>query len=405
MAKGKDVKNYTWTGRDKQGRERSGTMQAPNEMVLKAYISKQGITQLTVKEVAKPLYESKGRIKSKDVLFFTRQMATMLRAGMPVLRSLQLVADSIDKPIIMREMVQDIHTAIENGASFAEALGQHSRYFDALYTGLVAAGEEAGVLEDTMDRIAVNLEKGEATKKKIKKALQYPIIVMVFAVIVTAILLIKVVPTFASFFIENGGRLPAFTQMVVDMSDFMIHKGIFLLIAFIVFIMAFMYLKRNNKSFNRQVNIISFKLPIFGGVLKCGANARFARTLSTLFGSGVPMIQGLEATAPATGSVIYERAILEMREDVANGQQLSFAMRNTTLFPTVAIQMTAIGEESGNLGDMLGRVASFYEEELDWRIDGLTTMIEPLIMAFLAVVVGGLVIAMYLPIFNMGSLF
>lgn len=400
-----DVKTYLWSGKDKRGRDVSGEMQAPNEIVLKAYISKQGISGLTVKEKPKPLYESEGRIKSKDIVFFTRQMATMLRAGMPVLRSLQLVADSIEKPIRMRKLVQSLHDSIENGASLAEALKEHPIYFDGLYCSLVAAGEEAGVLEETMDKIAINLEKGEATKKKIKKALTYPAIVIVFAFIVTAILLVKVVPTFADFFISNGGNLPAFTQMVVNMSEFAIHKGWMFVVVFVVFITGFLYIKKRNKMVQEKTNIVAFKLPIIGGVLRCGANARFARTLSTLFSAGVPMIQGLESTAPATGSVIYERATYEMKEDVSNGQQLSFAMRNTQLFPTVAVQMTAIGEESGNLGDMLARVATFYEEELDWRIDNLTTMIEPMIMAFLAIVVGGLVIAMYLPIFNMGSLF
>ncbi|UJF23710.1 type II secretion system F family protein [Suttonella sp. R2A3] len=383
----------------------NGTMDAQNDAILKATLSKQGLTHVSVKEKPKPIYESKGRIKSKDVLFFTRQMATMLRAGMPALRALDLVGQSIEKPKKMRDMVFDIHDRIQNGATFAEALAAHPIQFDSLYTSLVAAGEDAGMLESTMDNIALNMEKGEATKKKVKKALTYPAIVMIFAVVVTAILLIKVVPVFADFFESNGGELPAVTQMVVSISDFMVNYGVYILVVLVALVAAFIYAKKRNKRLQEGANKFAFKIPIIGGILKCGANARFARTLATLFNAGVPMLRGLSSTAPATGSPIYEAAVYDIRENVQNGQQLSFAMKNTNLFPTIAVQMTAIGEESGNLGEMLGRVANFYEEELDWRIDNLTSMIEPFIMAFLAVVVGGLLIAMYMPIFNLGSMF
>ena len=361
---------------------------------------------MTVKVKPKPLFgESKGKIKSTDIVFFTRQMATMLRAGMPVMRALQLVGESIEKPKRMQEMIFDIYASIENGATFAEALKKYPLYFNDLYTSLVAAGEEAGMLEQTMDDIAVNLEKAEATKKKVKKALTYPAIVLVFAVIVTAILMIKVVPVFADFFESNGGNLPAPTKFVMGVSNFMIDKGVFLLVAIVFFISAIIYLKNRNKAFADKLNRLTLKLPMIGGILRCGANARFARTMATLFNAGVSLMKALAATAPATGSIVYEEAVYEIRDDVQNGQQMSFAMKNTGLFPTIAVQMTAIGEESGNLGEMLGRVGAFYEEELDWRIDALTSTIEPMIMAFLAVVVGGLLIAMYMPIFNLGSMF
>lgn len=401
----KELKTYQWKGKNKQGKDTSGETDAPNEAVLKAFLARQGLVSITVKEKPKPLFESKGKIKSKDIVFFTRQMATMLRAGMPVMRALDLVGQSIEKPIKMREMVFDVHDRIQNGATFAEALSAHPLYFDNLYTSLVAAGEDAGMLETTMDNIGVNLEKGEVTKKKVKKALTYPAIVMVFAVVVTAVLMIKVVPVFAQFFLENGGELPAITQFVVTLSNFFVDKGVYILFLIIAAASCFIYFKRRNKKFQSWVNRASFRLPIIGGILRCGANARFARTMSTLFNAGVPLMKGLEATAPATGSVMYEEAVYEIRDDVQNGQQMSFAMKNTGLFPTIAVQMTAIGEESGNLGEMLGRVASFYEEELDWRIDNLTAMIEPMIMAFLAIVVGGLLIAMYMPIFNLGQMF
>ena len=397
----KELKTYQWKGRNKLGKEISGENDAKNDAVLKAFLAKQGLVNVSVKEKPKPLFESKGKIKSKDILFFTRQMATMLRAGMPVLRALDLVGESIEKPLAMREMVFDLYERIQNGATLAEAMRAHPLQFDDLYTSLIAAGEDAGMLESTMDNIALNLEKSEATKKKVKKALTYPAIVMLFAVVVTAILLIKVVPVFAEFFTANGGELPGLTQMVVGMSNFMVQKGIYFFIAFIFLCYLFFVIKRRNKNLQEKTNIVMFKTPIIGGILKCGANARFARTMSTLFNAGDPLMRGLQATAPATGSVLFERAVY----DVQNGQQMSFAMKNTGLFPTIAVQMTAIGEESGNLGEMLGRVATYYEEELDWRIDNLTAMIEPAIMAFMAVVIGGLIIAMYLPIFNLGTLF
>lgn len=405
-AEKKEMIAFQWKGKNKQGKEISGEMEAPNEAVLKAYLARQGLASVTVKVKPKPLFgESKGKIKSTDIVFFTRQMATMLRAGMPVMRALQLVGESIEKPKRMQEMIFDIYASIENGATFAEALKKYPLYFNDLYTSLVAAGEEAGMLEQTMDDIAINLEKAEATKKKVKKALTYPAIVLVFAVIVTAILMIKVVPVFADFFESNGGNLPAPTKFVMGVSNFMIDKGVFLLVAIVFFISAIIYLKNRNKAFADKLNRLTLKLPMIGGILRCGANARFARTMATLFNAGVSLMKALAATAPATGSIVYEEAVYEIRDDVQNGQQMSFAMKNTGLFPTIAVQMTAIGEESGNLGEMLGRVGAFYEEELDWRIDALTATIEPMIMAFLAVVVGGLLIAMYMPIFNLGSMF
>lgn len=401
----KNVKKYLWKGRNKQGKEIGGEREFANEAILRAYLTKQGITNIRIKEKPKPLWESKGKIKNSDIIFFTRQMETMLRAGMPVLRALDLVGQSIEKPKAMQEMVFGIHDHIQNGASFAEALAKYPLYFSDLYTSLVAAGENAGMLESTMGNIALNLEKGAATMKKIKKALTYPAIVMLFAIAVTTLLLIKVIPVFAEFFTSNGGELPGITLFVVALSNFMVEKGIYILAVVVFAIWLFLFVKKRNKKFREGVNRFTLKMPMIGGILKCGANARFARTMSTMFNAGVSLMRALNSTAPATGSIVFEEAIYEIRDAVQDGQQMSFAMKNTELFPTIAVQMTAIGEESGNLGEMLGRVANFYEEELDWRIDNLTAMIEPAIMAFLAVVVGGLLIAMYLPIFTMGSLF
>ena len=316
MAEKKNLKTYTWKGKNKQGREISGETDVANDAILKAFLAKQGLTSVVVKEKPKPLIESKGKIRSKDILFFTRQMATMLRAGMPVLCALDLVGQSIEKPLRMREMVFDVHDRIQNGATFAEALSAHPLYFNDLYTSLVAAGEDAGMLESTMDNIAINLEKTEATKKKVKKALTYPAIVMLFAVVVTAILMVKVVPVFAEFFLSNGGELPAITQFIVSVSNFMVQKGFYLLVIVVAIIGIFFYYKKRNKSLQEKVNRLSFKLPIIGGILRCGANARFARTMSTLFDAGVPLMRALNATAPATGSVMYEEAVYNIRDDV-----------------------------------------------------------------------------------------
>ncbi|MBP3194629.1 MAG: type II secretion system F family protein [Cardiobacteriaceae bacterium] len=401
----KKLKTYTWSAKNKQGKTIKGEHDMASEAVLKAFLSRQGLTNIQVREKAKPVFESKGRIKSSNIVFFTRQMATMLRAGMPVMRSLELVGQSIERPKAMQEIVIDVFNRIQNGASFAEALAAHPVYFNNLYTSLVAAGEEAGMLEKTMDNLGTNLEKNEAVKKKIKKALRYPIIVLCFAAIVTAILMIKVIPVFAEFFESNGGQLPWITQFVMSISDFLIDKGAYLLIITIAAIYGFIWLKKRNRNFEKRVNRLAFKAPLIGGIIRCGAVARFAGTMSILFNAGVPMIKGLTAVAPAVGSVVFEEAIYVIRDNVQNGQQLSFAMKNSELFPIVAVQMTAIGEESGNLGEMLGRVGLFYEEELDWRIDNLTSMIEPLIMAFLGLVVGGLLMAMYLPMFQIGDLF
>lgn len=401
----KDLKTFTWKATNKQGKEISGQTNSANASILNAFLAQQGLAKIVIKEKPKPLFESKGRIKNKDIIFFTRQMSTMIEAGMPLIKALELVGNSIEKPIKMREVVLDIQQRIENGASFAEALASHPLYFDRLYTSLVAAGEEGGLLEKTMSDLAENLEKGESTKKKVKKALQYPIIVMIFATIVTTVLMVKVVPTFTNFFVSNGGELPFITQVVVNISDFMVDIGLYLLVVLVVAIFIFLAIKKRNIKVQQASNKFALKMPIIGNILKTGANARFARTMSSLFEAGVPIIRALESTGPATGSILFENALVDIKEDMQNGQLMSFAMRNTGLFPPIAVQMTAIGEESGNLGDMLGRVAHYYEEELDWRIDALTAMIEPLIMAFLAIVVGGILIAIYLPMFYMGSLF
>lgn len=399
----RNTKTYIWRGKDKNGKIRKSEVPAANEQLVRTYLQKQGITPISVSEKPKPLYESKGIIKTKNIVSFSRQMTTMLRAGMSVTRSLGLIADGVKKPIRLREMLEDIKEDVEAGSSFSEALAKYPVQFNDLYISLVTAGEEAGVLDDTMDKIATNMEKSETIKKKVKKAMTYPIMVIIAAIIVTGILLVKVIPVFEGFFADFGAELPALTKMVVGISRGLRDWGYWIPLIFGALIFLFFWYKKRNRNFQKGVNKFSFKIPILGGILKLGAMARFARTLSVLFESGVPLVKGLYATAPATGSVIYEETTLEIVKDVENGSQLNFAMQNSEKFESFAIQMVGIGEESGNLGDMLANVADYYEEELDYRIDNLTTMIEPLIIGFLAGVVGTLVIAMYLPIFMLGD--
>ncbi len=399
----KMTKTYIWRGKDKNGKMRKNEIQAANEQLVRTYLQKQGITPTSVTEKPKPLFESKGTIKTKHIVSFSRQMTTMLKAGMAVTKALTLIADGIIKPISLREMIVDIREEVEGGSSFSGALAKYPVQFNDLYISLVSSGEEAGVLEDTMDKIATNMEKSETIKKKVKKAMTYPIMVIVAAIIVTAILLIKVIPVFEGFFSNFGAELPAITKMVVAMSRALRDWGYWIPIGIAAFIYLFIYVKKRNRAFQRKVNIFAFKIPIVGGIFRLGAMARFARTLSVLFDSGVPLVKALYATAPATGSVIYEEATNAIAKDVENGAQLNFSMQNTDRFETFAVQMVGIGEESGNLGEMLANVATFYEEELDYRIDNLTTMIEPLIIGLLAGVVGTLVIAMYMPIFMIGD--
>ncbi len=399
----RNTKTYIWRGKDKTGKIRKSEVPAANEQLVRTYLQKQGITPISVSEKPKPLYESKGTIRTKHIVSFSRQMTTMLRAGMSVTKALGLIAEGIKKPVRLREMIEDLKDDVEGGSSFSEALAKYPVQFNDLYISLVTAGEEAGVLDDTMGKIATNMEKAETIKKKVKKAMTYPAMVIIAAIIVTAILLVKVIPVFETFFADFGAELPALTQMVVATSRAIRDWGFWIPLILAALIFFFFWYKKRNRGFQKSVNKFSFKIPILGGILKLGAMARYARTLSVLFESGVPLVKGLYATAPATGSVIYEEATLEIAKDVENGAQLNFAMQSSEKFESFAIQMTGIGEESGNLGDMLGKVADYYEEELDYRIDNLTTMIEPLIIGFLAGVIGTLVIAMYLPIFMLGD--
>lgn len=393
---------FAWEGTDRKGGKVKGELSGQSPALIKAQLRKQGINPIKVRKKAISLFSAGKKIKPMDIALFTRQMATMMKAGVPLLQSFDIIAEGFDNPN-MRKLIDEVKQEVAAGNSFASALRKKSLYFDDLYCNLVDSGEQSGALETLLDRIATYKEKTESLKAKIKKAMTYPIAVIVVAVIVTAILLIKVVPQFESVFQGFGAELPAFTQVVVDLSRglqnwwFVVLGGIFAA----AFIFSNTY-KRSEK-FRDALDRALLKAPIIGDILYKAVVARFARTLATTFAAGVPLVDALDSVAGATGNVVFRNAVQKIKVDVSAGTQLNFSMRNTGIFPTMAVQMTAIGEEAGSLDEMLDKTASYYEEEVDNAVDNLTTLMEPMIMAVLGVLVGGLIIAMYLPIFQLGA--
>ncbi len=396
---------YTWEGTDKRGNRAKGELRGSSPTLIKAELRRQGINPLKVKKKPKPLFggTNKGKaITPKDIAIFSRQMATMMSSGVPLVQAFEIVGRGHENPK-MQEMLMKIKGDIEGGNSLADALAKHPKYFDALYCNLVNAGEQAGILEGLLHKIALYKEKVEAIKGKIKKALFYPTAVIIAAIIVTTILLMFVVPEFAALFQGFGADLPALTQMVVDMSDFLMAYWWLVFGVLAVIVVIIKKLKETSKPFNDFLDKTILKMPIFGDLIRKATIARFARTLSTMFAAGVPLVEAMTTVAGAAGNVVYEQAILRMRDEIATGSPLQASMRQTNLFPNMVVQLIAIGEEAGSLDAMLAKVADFYEEEVDNAVDGLSSLMEPLIMAFLGVIIGGLVIAMYLPIFKMGE--
>lgn len=393
---------FVWEGTDRRGGKVKGELSGQNQALVKAQLRKQGINPTKVRPKSSFSLGKGKKIKPLDIALFTRQMATMMKAGVPLLQSFDIIAEGFDNPN-MRKLVEDLKQEVAAGNSFASALRKQPKYFDDLYCNLVNSGEQSGSLETLLDRVATYKEKTEALKAKIKKAMTYPIAVIVVALIVSAILLIKVVPAFESVFAGFGAELPAFTQMVVGLSELLREWWIIVLI--FLFAAAFALKEANTRSekFRDGKDRLLLKLPIVGDILYKSAVARYARTLSTTFAAGVPLVDALDSVAGATGNVKFRNAVQQIKNDVSSGTQLNFSMRNTNVFPSMAVQMTAIGEESGALDEMLGKVATFYEDEVDNLVDNLTSLMEPMIMAVLGVVVGGLVIAMYLPIFQLGN--
>jgi type IV pilus assembly protein PilC len=394
---------FVYKGTDKKGNKVKGEISGSSTALVKAQLVKQGIKTPSVRKKSKPLFSAgKKKITPQDIAIFTRQMATMMKAGLPLVQSFDIVADGLENPSL-KELVLNIRDDVAAGGGFANALTKHPRYFDELFCSLVDSGEQSGALETMLDRIATYKEKTEAIKAKIKKAMTYPIAVVVVAVIVTGILLVKVVPQFAETFSSFGGQLPAFTLFVLHLSEVVQEWWFIILICLIGGVFAFKEARLRSKSFSEAVDRLTLKLPIVGVIVYNSIIARFARTLSTTFAAGVPLIDALQSVSGATGNSVYTKATLRIKEEVSTGIQLNTSIRATNLFPTMLIQMTAIGEESGALDDMLDKVAEFYEDAVDNLVDNLTSLLEPLIMSVLGVLVGGLMIAMYLPIFQMGQ--
>lgn len=390
---------FLWEGKDKRGKVVKGKTLAKDETSLRMMLRQQGVAPNRIK---KQSVRTGGKVKPADIAVFSRQLATMMAAGIPLVQSFDIVGAGHENPA-MQKLILDIKADVEGGVSLHEALAKRPLHFDDLFVNLVEAGEQAGALETLLDKIATYKEKTEALKAKVKKALFYPAAVLAVAIIVTVILLIFVIPQFEDLFKGFGADLPTFTQMVVNLSQFVQSKGILIAIGIGIAVFAFGYFHKRSRKFRETLDRITLKLPVIGPIMHKSAVARFSRTLSTMFAAGVPLVEAMESVAGATGNIVYENATLAIRDEVATGTRLQRAMENTGLFPNMVIQMIAVGEESGALDEMSGKVATFYEAEVDNAVDSMSSLLEPLIMAILGVLVGGLVIAMYLPIFKLGA--
>lgn len=394
---------FVWEGTDKRGVKMKGEQSARNANFLRAELRRQGIAPSMVKPKPKPLFGAAGRkVNSSDIAFFSRQMATMMKAGVPIVSSLEIIGEGHKNPR-MRQMVGSIRTDIEGGASLHEAISRHPAQFDELYRNLIKAGEGAGVLETVLDTVASYKESVEALKGKAKKALFYPALVFVVALIVTAIMLIVVVPQFEQVFRGFGADLPPFTQLIVAASRFMVSYWWMILAATVGTALGFLHAYRRSPRMRHGLDRLVLRLPVIGRIMHHSAIARFARTTAVTFKAGVPLVEALGIVAGATGNKVYEQAVLRMRDDVSVGYPVNTAMKQASLFPHMVIQMTAIGEEAGALDTMLFKVAEYFEQEVNNAVDALSSLIEPLIMVFIGTIVGGMVIGMYLPIFKLAA--
>jgi type IV pilus assembly protein PilC len=395
---------FIWEGKDKKGEKRNGEQTGKSDAQVKAILRRQGINPTKVKKKTPNLLESLSSktITTADIAMFARQMSTMMTSGVPLLQSFDLVAGGHENPNFQK-LVMTIKADVEAGGTLADALRKHPKYFDALFCNLVHAGEQAGILESLLTKLADYKEKSEGMKKKIKGALGYPISIMVVAMIVSAILLIYVVPVFADMFSSFGGELPGLTQMVMNMSDFMVANWYYIGGGLTIAHISFSQAKKRSVAFQNFLQRLSLKLPLFGELLTKSSIARFMRTLATMFAAGTPLVEAMDSVAGATGNIVFYEATMKIKEEVSTGTPLAESMRNVKVFPNMCVQMTQIGEESGSIDKMLNKVADYYEEEVDSLVESLSSMMEPMIMAFLGVVIGGLVLAMYLPIFTMGG--
>ncbi len=405
MAQAAAIKQSTfaWEGTDKKGKKLKGETRANSPSIVKAELRRQGIAPIKVKKKSALMTGAKKKkIIPKDISIFMRQLSTMMGAGVPLVQSFEIIGRGHENPS-MQELILTIKSDVESGSTLSDSLAKHPLLFDELVCNLVHAGEQAGILEGLLDKIATYKEKTENMKAKIKKALFYPAAVLIIAFIVSAILLIFVVPQFQDLFAGFGADLPAFTMMVIGISDWMQKYWWALLIVIGGTVYGLGQAKLRSPKFRHGMDRMVLKLPIMGEIITKAIIARYARTMSTMFAAGVPLVEAMESVAGAAGNEVYKEAILDMRDNVATGQQLTLAMTQTGLFPNMVNQMVAIGEESGSLDAMLGKVADFYETEVDDAVDGLSSLLKPLIMAVLGVLVGGLIIAMYLPIFKLGA--
>lgn len=403
--KTRDVKIqiYQFEGLDKKNHKISGEIMSPTLPRARILLKSQGINVLHIKKKSFSIFTREKKVKSEGISLFTRQMATMLNAGIPLAQSLSIISEG-DPTGALGKLATTIKLDIEGGSAFSIALRKNPHYFDELYCSLIESGEQSGTLDTMLDRIALYKEKTDSLRRKIKKALYYPTAIIIVAMVVSAILLIKVVPTFKDMFQGYGAKLPTFTQLVLNLSDALQNYGLYLLSALVILGYILINLYKTNLSFQHFIQRLSLKLPIFGKILKQSILASFARTLSTTSAAGVPLTEALESVATASNNVVYRTAILEIKEGISTGERMRVAMKKTEAFPNLVIQMIGIGEESGALENMLSKIAVIYEEEVDASVDGLTSLLEPIIMVVLGIVVGGLVIAMYLPIFKMGSI-
>ena len=392
---------FLWEGKDRKGNKLRGRGLAKDEMELRADLRRQGIAATRVRK-ERQLFKGEGKVTPEDIAIFSRQLATMLAAGIPMVQAFEIVGVGHDKPAVQK-LVLSIKQDIETGNALHQALGKHPLHFDDLYTNLDEAGKHAGALEAVLEKIATYKEKTEALKKKIKKALFYPAAVLAVAIIVTVILLLFVIPQFESLFQGFGAELPAFTQFVVNMSRWMQSNGWMLLIGVGAAVFVFGYFYKRSRPMRQFIDRMSLQIPVLGPILRKSAIARFARTLSTMFAAGVPLVEAMKSVSGATGNIVYQDAVLRMRDSISTGMRMQRAMENTGLFPNMVVQMIAVGEESGSLDEMAGKVADFYEADVDAAVDALSSLLEPLIMVILGVLVGGMVVAMYLPIFKLGA--
>lgn len=398
-----ELTTFQWKGKDKRGKLLKGEGQGKSEALMRADLRRQGLTEVFVNKKAKPLFGSSGKtIKARDIAFFSRQIATMMKSGVPLVQSLDILANGQKNPKF-KKLISGIKEDVEGGSALNEALDRHQAHFDELYVSLVKAGESAGVLDTVLATIADYKERMESIKSKVKKALFYPAMIMVVAIIVTSILLIYVIPQFEVSFQSFGADLPAFTRMIINASEWLQAYGAYIFVGIFLGIFALIQARKRSRNVARTMDRMLLKVPIVGGVMHKSSIARFARTLAITFRAGVPLVEALDSVAGATGNIVYADATKQVQADVAVGHSLNLALSQTNLFPHMMVQMAAIGEEAGALDTMMEKVAEFYEEEVNNAVDTLSSTLEPLIMVIIGGIVGTLVVAMYLPIFKLAA--